>query len=351
MSTPSFEIEGRRIGPEHPTYIIAEIGSNFDGSLERARKLIDLAQQSGADAVKFQSFLPDKFISREGFERSGKASYQDRWEQSVYDVYDKATFPREWHKHVRDHCRLRGITFFSAPYDAEAVDLLEQLEVPAYKIGSGDISWLSQLERIARLGKPIILGCGATTLAEIDEAVRTIRSAGNEQIALLQCVTYYPSPFEDANLRAMVAIAAAFGCVVGYSDHTPGSVVPLGAVALGGRLIEKHFTDDKTRKGPDHGFAMDAPEFARMVGEIRQLELALGNGVKRVMPSENATWVLQRRSIYAASDIPAGTVLTAAHLTVMRPQVELLPRELPNLLGRTTKVAIRKGEPIRWRQL
>ena len=348
MASYSFEIAGRRVGDDHPTYIIAEIGSNFDGSLDRARKLVDLAKDCGADAVKFQSFKPDKIISKERFDQADKSSFQSKWDQSVWEVYGKATFPREWHHEIQRHCNERRITFFSAPYDAEAVELLDAMDTPAFKVGSGDISWLEHIEKMARTGRPLILGCGATTMAEIDEAVRTARAAGNDQIALLQCVTNYPSPFGDANLRAMVALREAFGCVVGYSDHTPGSVVPLGAVALGGRIIEKHFTDDKTRKGPDHSFAMDGPEFAAMVREVRNLEQALGDGVKRIMPSERQTYTLQRRSILAAVDIPAGTVLEAQHLATLRPQVGLLPRDLPALLGRTTKTALKKGDPIRW---
>lgn len=344
----SFSIEGRTIGPDHPTYIIAEVGSNFDGSLERARKLVDLAKECGADAVKFQSFKPEKIISKENFDGSGKSAFQSKWSESVWEVYAKAAFPREWHQEVKSYCDERGITFFSAPYDAEAVSLLEELKVPAHKIGSGDISWLEHVELVAKTGKPLILACGAATVAEIDDAVRVIRKTGLEEFALLQCVTNYPSPFEDANIRAMAAFADAFDCIVGYSDHTPGSVVPLGAVALGGRIIEKHFTDDKTRKGPDHSFAMDAQEFAAMVRDIRNLEKALGNGVKRVMPSESETVILQRRSIIAATDIPAGTVIGREHLDVLRPQMGLLPKELGSVLGRSAKRTIKKGEPLQW---
>jgi sialic acid synthase SpsE len=341
-----FSIEGRRIGDEHPTYVIAEIGSNFDGSLDRAHKLIELAKDCGADAVKFQSFTPEKIISKENFEQ--KSAFQAKWSSSVWEVYSKAAFPRDWHEKVQAHCQKVGITFFSAPYDAEAVELLEKMKVPAYKVGSGDVSWPEHLDLIARTGKPVILGCGAATLGEVEDAVRIFRNAGNEQFALLQCVTNYPSPFEDANIRAMVSMKAAFDCVVGYSDHTPGSVVPLGSVALGGRVIEKHFTDDKTRKGPDHSFAMDGPEFAAMIREIRNLEKALGNGVKRIMPSEKETLILQRRSLIAAVDVPAGTRIGREHIVTLRPQKGLLPKELPNVLGRTSSRAIKKGEPLQW---
>jgi len=347
----SFTIEGRQVGADHPAYIIAEVGSNFDGSLERARKLVVLAKECGADAVKFQSFKPEKIISRENFDGSGKASFQSKWSESVWEVYAKAAFPREWHQEVKHYCDEHAITFFSAPYDAEAVTLLEELEVAAHKIGSGDISWLEHVELVANTGKPLILSCGAATVAEIDDAVRVIRRTGLEDFALLQCVTNYPSPFEDANLRAMAALGQLFDCIVGYSDHTPGSVVPLGAVALGGRIIEKHFTDDKSRKGPDHSFAMDSTEFAVMVREIRNLEKALGNGAKRVMPSEAETQFLQRRSLIAAVDIPAGTVIGREHVDVLRPQLGLLPKEIGAVLGRSARRAIKKGEPLKWEML
>ena len=346
-SNKVLDIGGRLVGRDHPTYVIAEVGSNFDGSLERAHALVKLAKDCGADAVKFQSFKPEWIISKENFDNL-KTSFQAKWKESVWEVYEKATFPRDWHEKVLRFCEDEKIQFFSAPYDAEAVELLEKLKVPAHKIGSGDITWLEHVERVAKTKKPVILAAGAATMAEVDEAVRTIRATGNESFALLQCVTQYPTPFEDSNVRAMVSLEQAFDCVVGYSDHTPGSVVPLAAVALGGRIIEKHFTDDKTRKGPDHPFAMDGKDFEKMVREIRDLEKALGNGVKRVMPSERETYSIQRRCLMAAGDIKAGTVMKREHIAVLRPQKGLLPKELPNVVGRTAKKAIKKGEPLVW---
>ncbi len=339
-------IGDRWVGEGEPVYVIAEVGSNFDGNLKQAKRMVDLSKEVGADAVKFQSFKPEQIIAREGFTR--QVSFQAAWKKPVWDVYREAMFPREWHRTVADYCRAVGIDFFSAPYDREAVDLLMELGVPVFKIGSGDITFLSLLEYIARQGKPMILATGASTMAEIDEAVRVIRGAGNEQLILLQCITNYPSPFDQANIRAMVTLRDAFQVPVGYSDHTPGSVVPLGAVALGACVIEKHFTHDKSHPGPDHPFAMDPGEFRSMVRDIRLLEQALGSPVKEVVPAEAETVVLQRRSLYAAQDIPAGARIEERMVEALRPAEGLLPKEITRVVGRTAQRAIRRGELLTW---
>lgn len=336
----------RWVGEGEPAYIIAEIGSNFDGSLSQARKMVDLAKQAGADAAKFQSFLPDKIVARKGFEN--KTSFQAKWKKPVYQVYSEAVFPREWHREIAGYCAEQDIDFMSSPYDEEAVDLLDGIGVPAFKIGSGDINFSRMLELIARKGKPVILGVGASTLGEIEEAVNIIRGAGNDDLILLQCVTNYPSPFEDANIRAMVTLERAFHVPVGYSDHTPGSVVPLGAVALGACMIEKHFTYDKSRPGPDHPFAMDVADMTGMVRDIRLLEKALGSGIKRVEPSEEQTAVLQRRSLFAKVNIPLGTVISADMIEPLRPATGIAPKHIGLVIGREARADIGEGEPITW---
>lgn len=340
------KIGERWVGEGEPAYIIAEIGSNFDGSLKQAKHLVDLAKEVGADAAKFQSFLPHKIISKRGFET--KASFQAKWGKSVWETYSDAAFPREWHKEIADYCHKQGIHFLSSPYDKEAVDLLNEIGVPAFKIGSGDITFLSLIEYIAKQGKPILLGTGASSLGEIEEAIKTIRAAGNEDIILLQCITNYPSPFEHANIRAMVTLRETFQVPVGYSDHTPGSVVPLGAVALGACVIEKHFTFDKTRKGPDHLFAMDVPEMTAMVRDIRALESALGSPIKQLTPAETETIIIQRRSLFAKVDIPAGTIITADMIEPLRPATGITPQHMPLVIGRKARVTIPRGEPITW---
>jgi pseudaminic acid synthase len=345
----TINISGRNIGPGYPVYLIAEIGSNFDGDLNRAKHLVDLAADCGADAAKFQTFRSETIINRQAFKQS--SSFQAKWNKPVWDVYKSAELPFEWHKDIAGYCACRNIHFLTSPYDFDAVEMLEKLDIAAYKIGSGEITNLEFLEYVASKQKPVILGCGASTLGEISDAVKTIRSAGNDDIVLLQCVTMYPAPFEDANIRAMCTLRDAFDCLVGYSDHSPGSVVPLGAVALGGCVIEKHFTDDKTRLGPDHPFAMDIDDFKEMSNSIRTLESAMGSAIKDLCPCESETVILQRRSIFAAVDISKGTVIKPEMLCVLRPQTGLLPKYKSVITGRVARVDIAAGEPITWEKV
>jgi N-acetylneuraminate synthase len=341
----------RWVGEGEPTYFIADIGSNFDGELDRAKLLARLAKESGADAAKFQSFLASKIVSRKGFEDlGGRLSFQSTWKKPVYDVYRDAEFPREWHAELAEYCREIGIDFFSSPYDFEAVDLLESLDVPAFKIGSGDITWPDILRYVAGKKKPVILGTGASTLVEVEQAVKVIRATGNEDLILLQCVTNYPSHFDNANIRAMNTMQTVFDLNVGYSDHTPGSIVPLGAVARGACVIEKHFTDDKKRVGPDHTFAMDAAGFRAMVDSVRILEKALGSRAKDVTSEETETVVLQRRCLRAVRFIPAGEIIKEDVLVALRPApVDALPPlSLELVVGRAARVDIQKGEAITW---
>jgi len=342
-------IGDRYVGDGEPAYIIAEIGSNFDGNLEQARKLIDLAREVGADATKFQSFLPEKIIAKKGFQT--KTSFQAKWGKPVYDTYADSMLPREWHWEIAEYCRGKGIHFLSSPYDKEAVDLLDEIGVPAFKIGSGDITYLCLVEYIARKGKPVILGTGASSMGEIEEAVNTIRATGNQDIILLQCVTNYPSPIEYANIKAMVTLREAFQVLVGYSDHSPGSIVPLGAVALGACVIEKHLTFDKKRKGPDHPYAMDVPEMAAMTRDIRSLEAALGSPVKQLTPVEAETVIIQRRSLFARIDIPAGATITLEMIAPLRPATGIEPKYIDSVIGRKAKVDIAEGEPITWEKI
>jgi len=338
------------VGNGRPVYIIAEVGSNFDQNLEQAKKLVNLAKVAGANAIKFQSFLADEIVSSNGF-KDLKISFQAEWAKSVYDVYKDAEFPREWHSEIAEYCRKRGIAFFSTPYDEEAVNLLDELDVPAFKVGSGDINFLTLIKYMAKKGKPMLVGTGASTLGEIEAAVTTIRNEGNEDIILLQCVTNYPSPIKQANIRAMVTLRQAFQTNVGYSDHSLGCLVPLGAVALGACVIEKHFTIDKTREGPDHPFAMDVSEFTDMVKNIRLMEKALGSSIKRPVAAEHETIIIQRRCIYAKKDIPVGGTITRDLITLLRPDKGLAPNYVDLIIGRKAKKAIPKGSAITWEML
>ncbi len=343
------KIGERWVGDGEPVYIIAEIASSFDGSKERAKMLIDLAAECGADAVKFQCFEADKIVSKEGFEGL-KTGFQSKWDKPVYQMYKDAEFPRQWHRELVDYANSKGVDFLSSPYDKEAVDIVAESGSPALKIGSGDLTWLEMLTYAAEKKLPIILGTGASTIAEIEEAVETIRNAGNSHIVLLQCVTNYPSHFEYANIRAMQTLRLAFDLPVGYSDHTPGSIIPLGAVALGACIIEKHFTDDRSRKGPDHPFSMNPKDFREMVDGIRALEKALGSSAKRLYEEEKETVVLQRRCLRAAKDLTRGTIITEEMIDVLRPAPEqtLYPKYKPVLIGRTLKADMKKGSPFTW---
>lgn len=343
------KIGNRWVGDGEPAYVIAEIGSNFDGSLQRAKMLVDLAKDCRADAVKFQSFISDKIISKEGFEGT-KVGFQAKWGKSVYEAYKTAELPREWHAELFRYANKRGLHFLSTPYDKEAVDLLNEFGVPAFKIGAGDITWHEMLQYISKKGKALILSTGASTIAEIDEALRVIRAEGNDDIILLQCVTNYPSHFESANIRAMRALREIFDVLVGYSDHTPGLIVPLGARALGACVIEKHFTDDKSRRGPDHPFALDAKEFREMVDSIRLLEKALGSPTKDLYEEEKETVVVQRRCLRAARDVAKGSRITEDMINVLRPSVEdaIELKHKSVIIGRELKVDMKKGAPFTW---
>ncbi len=335
------------ISYNHPTYIIAEIGSNFDGSLKKAKLMVDLAKQAGADCAKFQSFLPDKIVSKSGF-GSKHSSFQKKWRKTVYEVYQDAVFPREWHQEIMNHCKKRKIDFSSAPYDREAVDLLTSLKVPFFKIGSGEVSNLEFIKYIAKKGLPMFIGVGASTLGEIEDMVNTIKSTNNNQVVLMQCVTNYPSPFEDANINVLKTLQSAFGTMVGYSDHTPGFTVPLGAVALGAKVIEKHFTDNKKGNGPDHPFALEPREFRSMVNEIRNLEKAIGNGVKTIYASEQETKILQRRSLYSTVKIQTGDTITEQMITLLRPAKGLPPKFKSIFIGKIAQKDLPKDHPIEW---
>lgn len=356
MEIKPVKIGSKNVGVKQPTYVIAEAGSNFDGDLDRAKLLAKYAKEAGADAYKIQNFLAEKIVSAVGF-KNLKVAFQSKWDKSVVEVYKDAEFPREWVKEVSDYCKEIGIDFFSSPYDYEAVDLLEDIDVVAHKIGSGEIDNLPFLTYVARTGKPVIIASGSATMDEVALAIKTIRDAGNKQIVLLQCITNYPSPVADANLKAMVSMRDAFNVHVGYSDHTTsfnaggddplgGITVPLGSVALGGVMVEKHFTDDRSRKGPDHPYAMEVGEFKTMIDSIRAMEKALGDGKKRVMPSEKETVIIQRRGIYTTCDIKEGEVVTEDMLEYLRPAVALRPPEVTKVTGKKARKNITAGSPI-----
>ncbi len=346
------QLGSKTIAVHLPSYFIAEIGANFDGNIEKAKRLALAAKEAGADAAKFQSFLASKIVSDKGFSQMRLQGVHSTWGRPVKEVFQDAEFPRAWHKELYEYCNKIGIAFSSSPYDREAVDLLDDLGVDFIKIGSGDITWHEQLEYIAKKMKPLILATGASTLAEIDEALRIIRGAGNTNVILLQCITNYPSKIESANINVLKSYQTAFdGIITGYSDHSPGSVVVLGSVALGGRVFEKHFTLDKKAAGPDHPHSMEPHEFKKMIDDVRLLEAAMGNSVKNVVEEEAETVIVQRRSLYAAQDIPSGTLLDLSNIVELRPALGILPKYKKDVIGKKLKRTLAAGEPITWNDI
>lgn len=339
------KIGNKVVGEGSRVYVIAEIGSNFDGNLIKAKRLIKLAKECDADAVKFQSFKTELLLSPKGFEK--KSAFQSRWTDSVWNTYKKAEFPREWHLELNSYAKKIGIHFFTSPWDFEAVDLLEDLNVPAIKVGSGDITYLEILKYIARKKKPIILATGASNIKEVSDAVRTIKSAGNNQIILMHAVVQYPSPIEEANLNALKSLRQKFNLNVGYSDHSPGSLIALASVAQGACVIEKHFTLDPKSKGPDHPHSMDPISFKKMIQEIRILEKALGNGTKIPAKSERETRIIQRRGIWTIKEIKKGEKFTVENIMALRPSIGISASKYDKLIGIKAKKHFKPYEVIR----
>jgi len=352
----SLQLGIKQVGLEHPTYFVADIAANHDGDLDRAKHLIRLSAKAGADAAKFQNFRASKIVSDQGFRQLGnQLSHQAKWEKSVFEVYEAASVPWEWTPVLLKECQDSGIEYFSAPYDLEAVDMLAGY-VNLYKIGSGDITWPEILRKIASKQKPVLLATGASNLAEVERAVDEILKI-NPNLVLMQCNTNYTGSLENfrhIHLRVLDTYRALFPqAVLGLSDHTPGHATVLGAVALGARVIEKHFTDDDKRQGPDHAFSMNPSSWRDMVDRTRELELALGSPRKFVAGNEEQTVVLQRRCLRAAVDLRAGTILKESMVQALRPAPTdaVMPFDLPAVLDKRINRDLRQGEHLRWNLL
>ncbi len=350
------KIGHRSISEKHPTYFIADIAANHNGSLEKAKELIRLAKEAGADAAKFQHFQAEKIVSEWGFNHmDGQVSHQAKWEKSVTEVYRDASVPWDWTPELKAHCDKVGIDFFSAPYDLGAIDYLDQF-MPAYKVGSGDLTWHESLERMASKGKPVILATGASRLGEVQSAVNVIRKINNDLI-LLQCNTNYTGSIKNlkhVSLNVLKTYRAIWpDMILGISDHTPGHATVLGMIALGGRVVEKHFTDKRDQIGPDHGFSMDPRGWKEMVDISRELEAAMGNHEKIVEGNEKETVIIQRRSCRAAKVLKAGTVLKRDDIDVLRPAPlnGVSPADIQKLIGITIKREMELGETFVWENL
>jgi len=328
-----------------PVFVIAEAGVNHNGDIELAKRMVDVAKDAGADAVKFQTFKAESLATI----AAPKAEYQltnTASTETQLEMLRQLELSEEAHREVCDYCAVKGITFLSTPFDADSADFLETLHVPAFKISSGDLTNLPLLEHIARKGRPVILSTGMATLQEVRDAVNTISEAGCRDLILLHCVTNYPALPSEINLRAMTTMRDEFGVPVGFSDHTEGTVISLAAVALGATVIEKHFTLDKNFPGPDHKASLEPEELQSLIKGIRAIEVSLGDGEKCPTPSEFETAKIARRSIIAATDIPAGSPLRSDSLVLKRPGTGLPPSMLKSLVGKVARVDITEGTLI-----
>jgi N,N'-diacetyllegionaminate synthase len=341
----TFAIAGRAVGAGASAYVIAEAGSNHNRDLAVARELIDVAAEAGADAVKFQTYTGSSLFSA----KTPRFRYLDD-DRSPAELLDAIALPREWQQDLAAHASARDIAFFSSPFDAEAVESLAAVGVPAMKIASFEIVDLPLIRHAASVGVPIIVSTGMATYGEIEDALGAVRDAGNSQVALLRCASVYPAPAEIMNLRAMATMREAFGVPVGLSDHTTGISVASAAVALGAELVEKHFTLSRAMKGPDHPFALEPDELRAMVSAIREVEAALGNGRLEGPSAAEAEemYRLGRRSVVAAVDIPASTTITRDMLTTKRPGYGVKPKDIDLLVGRLARVDIEADDVITW---
>jgi N,N'-diacetyllegionaminate synthase len=335
------------------TLIIAEAGVNHNGSLDLARQLIDVAAEAGVDYVKFQTFKAEKLVSKQAVKAAYQVENTGDGQESQFEMIKKLELDRDTHTTLINYCAQKNIRFFSTAFDLDSIDLLEELGLPIYKVPSGEITNLPYLRKIAGLGKPVILSTGMCNLADIESAIRVMTDAGMERSALtvLHCNTEYPTPMADVNLKAMTSIATAFSVKVGYSDHTLGIEVPIAAVAMGAVCIEKHFTLDRTMEGPDHRASLEPAELKAMVSAIRNIEAALGDGIKAPSASEAKNMAIARKSIHLAEALPAGHVLTEADLAMKRPGDGISPMDLYLVAGRALSTDLPAETKIEFRHL
>ena len=350
------KIKNKKIGINNPTFFIADIAANHDGNLNKAIDLIHLCAENGADAAKFQHFKADTIVSDLGFKKlKSKKSHQSTWKKNVYEVYKDASINLEWTKKLKKACDDCGIIFFTSPYDLDLVDYVNKY-VPAYKIGSGDITYLEIIEKIASKKKPVILATGASTLKDVDRAIKVILKK-NSDICLMQCNTNYTAEkknFNYINLNVLKTFAKKYPKIIlGLSDHTIGHATVLGAIALGARMVEKHFTDKNNGEGPDHKFSMNPRSWKEMIERSRELENSLGSGEKIIEKNENETVILQRRAIRTKTKLSKGLKLKPSDLISLRPCPSngIMPYELKKIVGKTLKKDIKKGDLIAWKDL
>jgi pseudaminic acid synthase len=344
--TPELTIAGRKIGPGHSPYVICELSGNHNGSLARALAMIDAAAATGCDAIKLQTYTADTLTlacNGPGF-RIEDGPWAGR---TLHDLYAEAYTPYDWHAALFERARQRGVTIFSTPFDATAVALLESLNTPAYKIASFEAVDLPLIAKVAACGKPMIISTGLASLDEMDSALTTAVKNGADGVALLHCVSSYPAPIEEANVRTVPDLAQRFGVVTGLSDHTPGTAAAVAAVALGAAIIEKHFTLARADGGPDAAFSLEPAEFTALVRDCKAAWSALGSATYDELGSERAA-AGHRRSLYVAADVARGEPLTEANIRSVRPGFGLPPKHLPEVLGCRAARDLKFGEPLDW---
>lgn len=346
-----FKINKKIISNENPTYFIADIAANHDGNLQRAKKLIKLCAKNGANAAKFQHFKAETIVLDEGFKKIGKISHQKKWKKSVFEVYKEASINPEWTKILHKECKKHNIDFLTAPYDLEYVDEVNRY-IPAYKIGSGDITWKEIIIKIAKKNKPVLIACGASTLKETVNAVNTILRF-NKKVILMQCNTNYTNELTNLNfinLKSLNKFKKIFKnkVLLGLSDHTPGHASVLGAIAMGARVIEKHFTDDNSRLGPDHKFSMNPRTWSEMVVASRQLEKCFGDGEKKIEKNEQQSVIVQRRGVWTKKKLRKGEKLRYEDIKFLRPcpKNSISPFEIEKYIGKKIKKNLNKNDLI-----
>lgn len=348
-ANPEIEIAGRRIGADHPPFVICELSGNHNGSLERALRMVDAAADTGCDAIKIQTYTADTItmdVDRPEFRIHGGL-----WDgRTLYDLYQEAYTPFEWHPAIFERARQRGVILFSSPFDETAVDLLDGLDAPAFKIASFEAVDLPLIRYAARRGKPLIISTGMANLEEIEAARDAALSAGAAGVVLLHCVSSYPATFADANVRTVADMAQRFGCPIGLSDHTPGTAASVAAVAMGACVIEKHFTLARADGGPDADFSLEPVEFKALVDDTKAAWASLGRAHYDLLGSERGN-VQFRRSLYVSADVKAGEALTRANVRSIRPGNGLAPAHLEAVLGRTAARDLQRGEPLAWDML